>query len=61
MKQPQDFQKSYFDKKRKDLEFVVGDKVFVKVVPYKHVMRFSKKRKASVKVCGTIRSIEAHR
>ncbi|XP_031262864.1 uncharacterized protein LOC116121052 [Pistacia vera] len=45
MKQAQDSQKSYADLKRKDVEFEVGDKVFVKVSPYKRVMRFGGKGK----------------
>ena len=35
MKQAQDRQKSYADLKRKEVEFQVGDKVFLKVSPYK--------------------------
>ncbi|XP_031257583.1 uncharacterized protein LOC116115589 [Pistacia vera] len=45
MKQAQDRQKSYTNPKRKDIEFQVGDKVFVKISPYKRVMRFGRKGK----------------
>lgn len=45
MKQAQDCQKSYLDEKRCNLEFEVDDKVFIRVAPYKHVMRFDKKDK----------------
>ncbi|XP_073271497.1 uncharacterized protein [Primulina huaijiensis] len=47
MRTAQSRQKSYADKWRKDLEFAVGDHVFVKVAPMKGVMRFEKKRKLS--------------
>ncbi|XP_043817352.1 uncharacterized protein LOC122725011 [Manihot esculenta] len=36
-------QKSYADLRRKDIEFAVGDKVFLKVSPWKKVLRFGKK------------------
>ncbi|GJW15641.1 retrotransposon protein, putative, ty3-gypsy subclass [Tanacetum coccineum] len=38
-------QKSYADKRRKPLEFSVGDYVFLKVSPWKGVVRFGKKGK----------------
>ncbi|GKG35635.1 hypothetical protein Tco_0440789, partial [Tanacetum coccineum] len=37
-------QKSYADLKRKPMEFEVGDKVMLKVSPWKGVVRFGKKR-----------------
>ncbi|TYK04827.1 pol protein [Cucumis melo var. makuwa] len=40
-------QKSYADVRRKDLEFEVGDMVFLKVAPMKGVLRFEKKGKLS--------------
>ena len=45
IKQAQDRQKSYADHRRRDLEFNVGEFVFVKVAPFKHLMRFGKKGK----------------
>ena len=39
----QSIQKSYANEQRRDLEFDVGDMVFVKVAPMKGVMRFEKK------------------
>ena len=33
MKTAQDRQKSYADKRRKDLEFCIGDRVFLKIAP----------------------------
>ncbi|GKE19237.1 putative reverse transcriptase domain-containing protein [Tanacetum coccineum] len=38
-------QKSYADKRRKPLEFKVGDRVLLKVSPWKGVVRFGKKGK----------------
>ncbi|GJW91793.1 hypothetical protein Tco_0169346 [Tanacetum coccineum] len=38
-------QKSYADKRRKSLEFQVGDKVMLKVSPWKGVIRFGKRGK----------------
>ncbi|GKC72060.1 hypothetical protein Tco_1117943, partial [Tanacetum coccineum] len=40
-----DRQKSYIDVRRKRLEFQVGDKVMLKVSPWKGVIRFGKRRK----------------
>ncbi|GJT28238.1 putative reverse transcriptase domain-containing protein [Tanacetum coccineum] len=41
----QDRQKSYADLKRKPMEFEVGDRVMLKVSPYKGVIRFGKRGK----------------
>ena len=40
-------QKSYADSKRKDIRYEIGEKVFLKVSPWKKVMRFGKKGKLS--------------
>nr|GEX45784.1 hypothetical protein [Tanacetum cinerariifolium] len=45
LKAVRDRQKSYADKKRKPLEFSVGDYVLLKVSPWKGVVRFGKKGK----------------
>ncbi|KAL4016262.1 hypothetical protein IC575_023908 [Cucumis melo] len=45
-------QKSYADVRRKDLEFDVGDMVFLKVAPMKGVLRFEKKGKLSPRFVG---------
>ncbi|XP_075477138.1 uncharacterized protein LOC142518278 [Primulina tabacum] len=45
-------QKSYADKRRRDLEFAVGDYVFIKITPMKGVMRFGKRGKLSPRFIG---------
>ncbi|GKF19360.1 putative reverse transcriptase domain-containing protein, partial [Tanacetum coccineum] len=40
-----DHQKSYADKRRKPLEFQAGDRVMLKVSPWKGVIRFGKRGK----------------
>ena len=45
LKVAQDQQKSCTDEKHKDVHFEVGDRVFIKVSPWKGVMRFGKKGK----------------
>ena len=40
-------QKSYVDMKRKDVRYEIGEKVFLKVSPWKKVMRFGEKGKLS--------------
>ena len=47
VKMAQSRPKSYVDKKRKNLEFLVGDIVFLKVALMKAVMRFGMKEKLS--------------
>ena len=51
-------QKSYADKRRKDLEFEVGDMVFLRVATMKRVMRFGKKGKLSPKFVGPFEILE---
>ncbi|KAA0042183.1 retrotransposon protein, putative, Ty3-gypsy subclass [Cucumis melo var. makuwa] len=51
-------QKSYTDKRRKDLEFHVGDMVFLKVAPMKGVLRFEKKGKLSPRFVGRFEILE---
>ncbi|GKA06700.1 putative reverse transcriptase domain-containing protein [Tanacetum coccineum] len=45
MQSAQDRQKSYADRKRKPMEFEVGDRVMLKVSPWKGVVRFGKRGK----------------
>ncbi|GKC16455.1 putative reverse transcriptase domain-containing protein [Tanacetum coccineum] len=47
-----DRQRSYADKRRKPLEFQVGDKVMLKVSPWKGVMRFGKRGKLNPRYIG---------
>ena len=47
LKAASDRQKSYADLKRKDIEYEVGDKVFLKVSPWRKILRFGKRGKLS--------------
>ncbi|GKA68804.1 hypothetical protein Tco_0768721 [Tanacetum coccineum] len=47
-----DRQKSYADKRRKPLEFQVGDKVMLKVSPWKGVIHFGKRGKLNPRYIG---------
>ncbi|XP_073152962.1 uncharacterized protein [Henckelia pumila] len=51
-------QKSYADQRHRDLEFEVGDHVFLKVSPWKGIMRFGKKGKLSPKYIGPFEILE---
>ena len=48
-------EKSYADQRRKDLEFEEGDKVYLKILPMKGVVRFCKKGKLSPRYLGPYR------
>nr|GEZ85195.1 hypothetical protein [Tanacetum cinerariifolium] len=50
--------KSYTDVRRKPLEFNVGDKVMLKVSPWKGVIRFEKRRKLSPRFIGPFKILE---
>ncbi|GKF02048.1 putative reverse transcriptase domain-containing protein [Tanacetum coccineum] len=50
--------KSYADKRRKPLEFSVGDYVLLKVSPWKGVVRFRKKGKLAPRFVGPFEIIE---
>ncbi|XP_073121918.1 uncharacterized protein [Henckelia pumila] len=52
MRTAQRRQKSYADHRRRDLEFSVGDHVFVRVAPMNGVMRFGKKGKLAPRFIG---------
>ena len=47
-----DRQKSYANNLRKDLEFEVGDMVFLRISPWKGVLRFGKRGKLSPRYIG---------
>ncbi|KAA0067060.1 pol protein [Cucumis melo var. makuwa] len=51
-------QKSYADVRRRDLEFDVGDKVFLKVAPMKGVLRFERRGKLSPRFVGPFEILE---
>ncbi|GKG12691.1 putative reverse transcriptase domain-containing protein, partial [Tanacetum coccineum] len=46
---------SYADRRRKPLEFQVGDKVILKVSPWKGVIRFGKRGKQNPRYIGTFK------
>ena len=52
MKVAQDRQKKYVDIRRSPLEFCLGDKVFIKVAPWKHMLRFGMKGKLAPRFIG---------
>ncbi|GJW51915.1 putative reverse transcriptase domain-containing protein [Tanacetum coccineum] len=52
-----DRQKSYADVRRKPLEFQVGDKVMLKVSPWKGVIRFGKRGKLNPRYIGPFKII----
>ncbi|GJW07724.1 putative reverse transcriptase domain-containing protein [Tanacetum coccineum] len=53
-----DRQKSHADKRRKPLEFSVGDYVLLKVSPWKCMVRFGKKEKLAPKFVGPFEIVE---
>ncbi|KAD4384698.1 hypothetical protein E3N88_24866 [Mikania micrantha] len=52
MKAAQDRQKSYADKRQRPIEFDVGDRVLLKVSPWKGIIRFRKRGKLSPRYIG---------
>ncbi|GJV62762.1 hypothetical protein Tco_1473590 [Tanacetum coccineum] len=58
LKATRDRQKSYVDRRRKPLEFSVGDYVLLKVSPWKGVVRFGKKGKLTPRFVGPFEIIE---
>ncbi|KAK6150693.1 hypothetical protein DH2020_015625 [Rehmannia glutinosa] len=54
----EDRQKSYVDKRRKDLVFQIGDEVFLKVAPAKEVVRFGQKGKLKPRYIGPYEFLE---
>ncbi|GKB45798.1 putative reverse transcriptase domain-containing protein [Tanacetum coccineum] len=58
LKVVRDRQKSYADKRRKPLEFSIGDYVLLKVSPWKGVVRFGKKGKLAPRFVGPFEVIE---
>ncbi|XP_070049339.1 uncharacterized protein [Nicotiana tomentosiformis] len=53
-----DRQKSYADLKRREIEYKAGDKVFLKVPPWKKIMRFGQKGKLNPQFIGPYEVLE---
>ena len=58
LKVANDRQKSYADMKRKYIRYEIGEKVFLKVSPWRKVMRFGKNGKLSPRFIGLYEVIE---
>ncbi|GKC56544.1 hypothetical protein Tco_1084142 [Tanacetum coccineum] len=58
MQATHDRQKSYADLKRKPMEFQVGDRVMLKVSPWKGVVRFGKRGKFNPRYVGPFKVLE---
>nr|GEY42224.1 putative reverse transcriptase domain-containing protein [Tanacetum cinerariifolium] len=58
MQATRDRHKSYADLKRKPMEFQVGDKVILKVSPWKGVVRFGKQEKLNPRYVGPFKVLE---
>ncbi|KAI3770814.1 hypothetical protein L6452_01958 [Arctium lappa] len=58
IKAAQDRQKSYADKKRRPMEFQVGDRVMLKVSPWKGIIRFKKRGKLSPRFLGPFKVLK---
>ncbi|XP_073137931.1 uncharacterized protein [Henckelia pumila] len=58
MRTAQSRQKSYADARRRDLEFAVGDHVFLKVSPMKGVARFGRRGKLNPRYIGPFEILE---
>ena len=52
LKMERDRQRSYEDYHRIDLQFEIGDRVFLKIPPWKGVLRFGRRGKLSLKFIG---------
>jgi len=57
LKAAQDRQKSYGDKRRRPIEFSIGDRVLLKVSPWKGVLRFRKRGKLSPRFIGPFKIV----
>ncbi|GJU12155.1 hypothetical protein Tco_1134551 [Tanacetum coccineum] len=58
MQAARDRQKSYDDLKRKPMEFQVGDRVMLKVSPWKGVVRFGRRGKLNPRYVGPFKVLE---
>ena len=50
LKAAQERQKKYADPKHREVKFNVGDNVFLKVSPWKGILRFGKRRKVESEI-----------
>ncbi|KAJ0502901.1 putative chromatin remodeling & transcriptional activation CHROMO-DOMAIN family [Helianthus annuus] len=57
LKAAQDRQKSYADKRKRPIEFQEGDRVFLKVSPWKGIIRFRKRGKLGPRYIGPFRIV----
>ena len=58
LKAASDRQNPYIDLKRKDIKYEVGDKVFLKVSPWRKILRFGNKGKLSPRFIGPCEILE---
>ncbi|GKC33510.1 putative reverse transcriptase domain-containing protein [Tanacetum coccineum] len=58
LKAARDSQKSYVDNRQRPLEFEEGDRVLLKVLPWKCVVRFKKKDKLAPRYVGPFKILE---
>ncbi|GKF70011.1 hypothetical protein Tco_0203068 [Tanacetum coccineum] len=58
MQVARDRQKTYANLKRKPMDFQVGDKVMLKVSPWKGVVRFGKQEKLNPRYVGSFKVLE---
>ncbi|KAL2250302.1 UNVERIFIED_CONTAM: Retrovirus-related Pol polyprotein from transposon [Sesamum indicum] len=58
LKAAQDRQKSYVDQHRREMEYEVGDKVFLKISPWRGILRFGRQGKLSPRYVGPYEIIE---
>ena len=58
LKVASDRQKSYVDLKMRDIEYEVGDKVFLIVSPWRKILRFGKKGKLGPRFIGPYEILE---
>ena len=58
LKAAQDRQRSYVDKHRREMEYDVNEKVFLKVSPWKDIIRFGKQGKLSPRYIGPYEILE---
>ncbi|KAD3067325.1 hypothetical protein E3N88_35205 [Mikania micrantha] len=58
IKAARDRQKSYADNRRRPLEFQIGDRVMLKVSPWKGIFRFGKRGKLSPRFVGPFKILE---